>query len=258
MTDGSKVAVYTCVTGDYDPIQEPEVVTDGVEYICFCSETVKLPRPWKRGRIPYLRLSDRNMSRYVKMFPHKLPELRQFDVTVYLDATIRVTGNIYGFLADHVPNVNSGVWMFDHPSRDCVYEEGWQCAYSAHDWIWNIHRQLKAYQGRGLPRHVGLTEAGAIVRFSSDASMPVLMEKWWEEYMRGAKRDQLSLPFASWTTGIPVQSMGKSDVRFRQRYFKFVPHRARRSPVRATKRFVNRAALKFMGDPVLSRPDARH
>ena len=51
-----RVALYTCVTGSYDPIRAPERVDPRVDYWCF-TDARHVPAPWRRQEIPVAAMS---------------------------------------------------------------------------------------------------------------------------------------------------------------------------------------------------------
>ncbi len=242
-----KLAVYTCVTANYDPIRPPVRSDPDVRYICFTDYPGELPSPWVRGTLPRDDLNAKDLNRYVKMFPHRLEALDGCDVSVYMDGSIRLVGDIREFVETTTQGMDRGVWMFDHPHRDCVYEEGYACAHYAHDWVWTIAKQLSKYRKAGLPRDWGLFEANVIVRFRQDNSMHRLMQEWWDEYLSGSGRDQIALPQAQWHTGINIKSMGRSDARTDHRFFEFIPHRRRILFSANAMKIVNRTAIRLFG-----------
>jgi hypothetical protein len=73
-----------------------------------------------------------------------------------------------------------------------------------------------------------------------------MMDAWWSEYLIGAKRDQLSLPFVAWTSGVALGSLGSSDPRTSQRYLKFVNHPRRIRLKSILIKYVNRAIARII------------
>jgi len=242
-----KLAVYTCVTANYDPIRPPAHPSPDVTYICFTDRPGPLPSPWVRGTLPRTDLNAKDTNRYVKMFPHRLKELAGCDLSVYVDGSIKLIGNVREFVETTLSNKDNGVWMFEHPRRSCVYEEGYACAYYAHDWVWTIANQLRRYREAGLPRNSGLFEANVILRFQDDPAMHRLMDKWWQEYRAGAKRDQIALPQALRLTESHINSLGPSDTRDGNPYFAFIPHSRRILLSTNMRKVVNRAAIMALG-----------
>jgi hypothetical protein len=232
-----KIAVYTCITDNYDGLASPASVDSRLDYYCFTDSSASITAPWafRPAKLPNLNAKDQN--RYIKMHPHEF--LSEYDVTVYVDGSIHIVGDIYDLVSNAL-NSPEAVFVYKHPQRNCVFAEAAACAYYSHDWIWTIASQMRRYSKEGYPVHNGLFEAGVIIR-KNTADMRHLMDMWWHEYRSGAKRDQLSLPLVSWRHGVPLGSLGESDPRFSQRYFKFVNHPKRRTLTAIIRKYVNRS-----------------
>ena len=63
--------IYTCLTGNYDNLLDPIVVSSDFDYICFSNdidqENVGV---WKINRIPSSIVDPNVLSRYIKILPH--------------------------------------------------------------------------------------------------------------------------------------------------------------------------------------------
>ena len=42
-----KIVVYTCITGGYDNILEPSIITEGVDYVCFTDNPKMKSKTWR-------------------------------------------------------------------------------------------------------------------------------------------------------------------------------------------------------------------
>lgn len=231
-----RVAVYTCVTGGYDRIKPVSVRTEGVDYICFSDSAEGVPSSWQWRRAPSSSMGPKDVNRFVKMHPHSL--LPDYDLTIYIDGSIEVVGDL-GPLLQAASSSNALVFAYEHFERDCIFQEAAVCAHHSYDWIWTIARQMRRYRSEGFAENQGLFEAGVLIR-KRVAKVDDLMNEWWDEYRRGAKRDQLSLPVVAWRHRVELTSLGKSDPRFIHRYFVFHDHPARRRVSVTVRRYVNR------------------
>jgi hypothetical protein len=231
-----RVAVYTCITGGYDPIRAPERSEPGVDYWCF-TDAPNVPAPWRRQAIPIAGLDSLDQNRYVKMHPHRIEALAGYDLTVYVDGSITIVGDIME-LIHAVEAREEELFAYDHWERRCAYEEGLVCAIGGRDWIWRIDRQLARYRAEGFPAQYGLFEGGVLVRRRSPRLAPA-MERWWAEYRAGVRRDQLSLTYVAWKEGIRIGSLGRSDPRFGHRIFSFEDHAIGRRYMPALRRRIN-------------------
>lgn len=232
-----RVVVYTCITGGYDELTAPAHADPEIDYVCFSDGETSPVAPWRMIDVRHLAMTAKDRNRYVKMHPHLV--LPEHDVSVYVDGSIKIIGDL-GSLLVEAQNRSEVLLLYDHPRRDCIYDEGEACAFYGHDWGWRIRRQMDKYRSLGYPTNNGLFEAGVMIRRDSD-DMRRLMDAWWCEYSTGVKRDQLSLPLVSWRQRIPLGSLGASDPRFANQYFKFVNHGGRTPVWVYVKQRVNRA-----------------
>ena len=236
------VIIYTCITGSYDELWAPTVVDPGVIYLCFTDFKMTAVPPWQIIDISYLKLDAKDRNRYVKMYPHRF--LPKHDISLYVDGSVKIVGNVRE-LALTATGQREDIFLYDHPQRNCVYDEAAACAHFAHDWIWRISIQMRRYRRLGYPFNHGLFEAGVIIRRDSE-QVRRMMDAWWSEYLIGAKRDQLSLPFVAWTLGVALGSLGSSDPRTSQRYLKLVNHPRRIRLKSILIKYVNRAIARII------------
>jgi len=215
-----RIAVYTCITGGYDPLRPPAYVDGRLDYYYFGESASEAVEPWKFRPVGLPHLEARERNRYVKMHPHKV--LPEYDVTLYIDGSIRIVGDVHEMVTEALKR-GGDIYLYDHLERDCIYSEASICAHNSYEWIWSIARQMRRYSREGYPPNNGLFEGGVILRRNTERARNI-MECWWEEYRRGAKRDQLSLTYVLWKLGCSVTSLGVSDHRRNHRYFVFENH----------------------------------
>lgn len=219
-----KIAVYTCLVGNYDHHQEPLFKPDNVDYIIVTDGLLPSTGLWKGIDIRTIDgippLDDSRVSRYIKLHPHLF--LNDYDYSIYIDANIKTIGdmryliyllNQYGFIA----NI--------HRHRDCIYKEIEACIRLKKDNPQIMRKQIDTYRSAAMPEHYGLIEANLLVRDHHNPACIGIMEKWWQEIAKHCGRDQLSLPFVLWKMGIPVSEIGKiSDNVYKLPLMQIQPH----------------------------------
>jgi len=198
-----RIVVYTCITGGYDNIIEPTVVTPGVDYICFTDDKTLTSKTWEFRPIPenLLGYSKVVQQRGVKMLPHKY--LDDYDISVYVDGCVVVRENIKEFLKTLDFNSYS-VFISEHPARKCIYAEKEACVKIKKitgDAVALAEKQIKRYKNEGFPENFGLVQANIIIRKHNDNYCKILMEEWWKEFKENAPRDQLSFNYVLWKIG---------------------------------------------------------
>ena len=189
--------IYTCISGEYDTLMEPEYISEGYDYVCFTDQPFK-SKVWQIRPIPeeLSYLSEVKRQRCIKIKPHRyLPE---YDFSVWVDANISLKGDINTFINENCSNEGAVLYVGKHPQRDCVYQEGEACIKIKKDTKENVNRQLNAYKKEGFPEHYGLPQTGIMLRYHNDESCKMLMETWWEQVERYSHRDQLSFSYALW------------------------------------------------------------
>lgn len=206
------IAIYTVITGDYDTIKQPQVITPGAEYFLFtnnhCGEEAGV---WKIVHLdePELtaawsgsvnrndaivsdnkRINNILLSRKVKMLAHKyLPE--GYDMSIYIDADMMIKANLSKLF--ELLNDNVLMAAFKHSSCFSVRDE-------IDDLIERgvvkpavVEHQWKRYHEWSFKDDIGVTENGILIRRHNNPKVVELMELWWQEYLHGCLRDQVSL-----------------------------------------------------------------
>lgn len=198
-----KIAIYTCIVGGYDELQQPAVVADGFDFICFVGQgemTQGRIGVWDVCELPVDFGSPTYDARWAKTHPHEL--LPDYAASVWIDGNIALLdGTLYrAARTKAAAGVKySGV---THPDRDCTYSEARKCFDMKYLnifellWVWAYLRV------HGLPRHAGLNENNIIFRRHNDPDIVTLDEMWWSRLPRLGRRDQLSLMWCLRRCGI--------------------------------------------------------
>lgn len=227
------LAIYTVITGDYDTIKQPQVITPGASYFLFTNNYgIKDAGVWK---VVYLnedelmtawsgsvnkkeanasnheRINNILLSRKVKMLAHKyLPE--GYDMSIYIDADMMIKAN----LSKLFKLLNDDVLMAAFRHGSC---------FSVRDEIDNliergvvdkavVERQWRRYCEWNFMDNLGITENGILIRRHNHPKVVELMELWWQEYLQGCLRDQVSLMPCIYKCGfMPHLKFIEGDVR---------------------------------------------
>ena len=198
-----KIVVYTCITGGYDSIKEPSVVTPGVDYVCFTDNPEMKSKTWKIRPIPQelLSYSKVKQQRGVKILANRyLPE---YDISVWVDGNVDTRGNVKEYLKDF-DFVQYSVFIPEHPARKCIYKEKDECVRQKKIVGTDINlanEQMKRYRAENFPENYGLVQTNIMLRKHNDRYCVDLMEKWWSELKDYSHRDQLSFNYALWKVG---------------------------------------------------------
>lgn len=240
--------IYTCLVGGYDNLDEPKVIDYDWDYICF-SNDVELPdnSVWKIRRIPFESDDKTTLSRYVKFHPHIV--LKEYDVSVYIDANIVISGEkAYYFFDSIINNKHINIAIAKHPARDCIYQEAIACLRAGRSDFREIVSHVNFLKKQEFPEFYGLHENNIIYRLHNDESIVQVNELWWEVYLNHSKRDQLSLEYAVWKKGINIHNLFGDNFDVRQsELFKYDYHKlVLRAKIKIRyRRVINRLGLLF-------------
>lgn len=196
----SKIAVYTCLIGNYDRLLEPLFYSKACDYFIITDQSVPDTSIWKKidlNELAYERnLSPRLINRYFKIHPHLL--FSEYAYSIYMDSNIQI-------VADMVPLIyrmeNKTIGMFLHGNRTSVADEAKAVRMYHHENGEMVSQQLKLYHEEGFPDSFGLFEHSIIIRKHHDPACITIMERWWNEVSQRSGRDQLSFLYALWKEG---------------------------------------------------------
>ena len=215
----NKIIIYTVITGNYDSIKQPMVLTPGVEYILFTNNPeIKDAGVWKLVQIPseqWLGRAEREnnilLSRKVKMLPHKyLP--KECELSIYVDADMLIKRSLTQLLKDLREDTLFAACR--HSYCGSVREEIEDLIAKGMVDVTQIRNQWQRYAEWGFEDNLGISENGLLIRRHNDARVAQLMELWWEEYQNGCLRDQVSLmPCIYSTDFIPYFQFIEMDIR---------------------------------------------
>ncbi len=139
------------------------------------------------------RFEDRRESKRVKILSHRL--FPRADWWLWLDWPFRLT-----VPAEQVPKLGDIVG-FKHRFHADAYEEHAACARMRKDDLDVMRRQMDRYCLERFPKGFGLIECGVLLRRNCP-QVVAFNEAWWSEVEHGSSRDQLSVGYAAWKTGV--------------------------------------------------------
>jgi len=190
--------------GGYDRIKKPKYSNPDWDYICFTNnKKLKIQDNFCKVIYVYDKdLDDSRLSKKIKINFHKY--VNDYDLSIYLDGSMRVLGNLDEFVNDFLP---LGEDCYDmsiskHPYRKCAYSEAESCKGAKLDSEIVINNQMQKYKKDGFPSDYGLVCAGVIIRRHNVKTIERFCELWWNEVRDHSKRDQLSFNYSFWKSGV--------------------------------------------------------
>ena len=193
----NKKVVYTCITGNYDSLLDPQYISDGFDYICFTDNMNLKSNTWEIKPLPKEteELSQVKKQRYVKINPHKL--LKEYDLSIWVDGCVYLKDDLNELLNQTIKE-DCSVYAPTHPSRNCIYSEANVVIKMRKDKEENVNPQIERYKQEEFPKNYGLLQSNILIRKHNNEDCIKLMEDWFEELKNGSHRDQLSFNYVSW------------------------------------------------------------
>jgi hypothetical protein len=116
--------------------------------------------------------------------------------------------------------------IFNHPDRECLYQEAEFCGKHGKDSSAVLNQQVKGYNAQGMPRKWGLAETRCVIRRNT-GTIRDFNEQWWGELSTKSIRDQVSLPFICWGMGLRWDVIpGRTWVKNTSPWFWFRKHKS--------------------------------
>jgi hypothetical protein len=133
-------------------------------------------------------------------------DLVEADTVLWIDGRIMIRDRPIRPLLERVL-ADAEIAAYPHPWRDCAYAEAEECARLKRAPADALFRQTAAYRAAGLPRNWGLRNTMVLARRNTPA-MRELGRAWWQEIQTHTVRDQVSLPYLLWRSGVQCPTMG--------------------------------------------------
>jgi len=218
-----KIAVYSCITGDYvKPIQRQN--TNGAEYFLF-SDKYKQSFVWRHLNAVDLFNDPRRNARYHKLLPHEY--FSEYDYTMWVDGSMEVVASPSYLVRKWMPEHD--ITVFKHPDRKCVYDEATVVKGKFFDYASLIDKQMRRYEKEGYPKKNGLSETKIVIRRNSE-DVEKFNKLWFYELTTNSLRDQLSFDYCAWKTSLRVNRV--APMQEGQKAFKYTKHAEKRDETR--------------------------
>ena len=200
-----KIAIYTCITGDYDDVQEPLFCNENVDYILFTNNNKLTSSKWKIIKINNKdNLNNILLNRYVKMHPHEF--LQNYDYSIYIDGNIK----LYSDLTSYINRINNeyGIAFHKHSYRNKLSSELKACKILKKGNIDLLEKQINNYYKQGMPDDFGLVEATIIACDLKSSKAKRVLKEWWDEFIKSKSlRDQISIPYILYKNNISINEI---------------------------------------------------
>lgn len=225
-----KLVVYTAIFGDYEGLV-PQCKVKGVDFICFTDTKRRAVYPWKIQNISTNQTNPTRAAREIKILPHNY--LSAYDQSVWVDANFLLRNQCISFIKEKLKDAD--LWVFDHNQTktdpwNCIYQEEvelrkmYEERGKIRDDLNLMKKQIDRYRAEGYPANNGLISSGVLLRNHHESNVIELMEKWWDEIVKGSKRDQLSFNYSAWKLGYEP-SVIQGDIRNHKYFYMLSQHK---------------------------------
>ncbi len=207
-----KIAVYTCITGNYDSLKQPKVIDRQCDYYYLGFE-----KPNNLGVYhwidiaPYFEgkaMDNTRTNRFCKLHPHLF--FSDYRYSIYLDGGFEIRESIAG-LVRKIGNVGIGLYGKGLTGDVDTYGEAVfrliTGAISGDDRSIVI-KQMEKYAREGFPRNFGSSHNAVIVREHNNPDCIKIMDAWWNEIINECRRDELSFFYALWKNDFSPRDVG--------------------------------------------------
>lgn len=202
-----RIAVYTCVLGSYDKLQEPFIIPDNCDFYVYCDSDYEVnSHIWQKRDINNItdmdaKLSPLEKSRFVKMCPHIL--FPEYEYSFYVDANVKIMIDISEYM--HYIG-QEGISMHQH-YRNCVYKEAKAITYYHKAPKQKIAQCVAYLLKNGMPENYGMVSCGIIARCHHNPVCIRIMDEWWKIFRENVHRDQMWLPYILFKQGINIENI---------------------------------------------------
>jgi Protein of unknown function (DUF616) len=191
--------VYTAISGGYDRLREqPAAATAGAAFVAFLDAPV-VSRTWARRPLHMEFDEPARNAKIHKILPHRFFPDTEYSLWLDGSITARFSCSIRRladtFLGEH------DIAVFQHSRRTCAYQEGNVCFQFGLDEPARVWEQVCRYTHEAFPANAGLAECPVVLRRHTPA-IRAFNEAWWDEIVRGSRRDQISFPYIAWKLGL--------------------------------------------------------
>ena len=196
-----KKVVYTILLGKYDNVHTL-IKEDGFDYFMITDQEFKNESliNWTILKFKPKKKFKNNMERikkqlFFKTHPHLF--FKNYDLSIYTDATYDVKGNLNEFLL-RILSPNKSIYLLEHPVRNSINNEYDAVVKYKKETKKNTNIIKKFYNKEKFPDNNGLAETCLIIRKHNEIKCANFMEEWFHVIKQHSHRDELSFNYIWW------------------------------------------------------------
>ncbi len=193
-----KKLLYTVLTGGYDKLNEipPSIFrSEQWDFICVTDNPSLSSDTWKIKLVGNEDgLDPVRLSRLYKLKNHLVDS--GYDISVYMDANIRIRGNLDRFLSQAITS-DCTLGLLYHPFHSSLKQEVELCMQTGRDDPELLEQQYQFYtDNKDFSDSFPHINARLLIRRSGDGQIEQLMETWFNQLVSWSRRDQVSFNYS--------------------------------------------------------------
>ena len=188
-----KKCIYTCITGNYDSVNEIKNKEPDFDYYLFTNNKKIVSKTWNVIYIEDKKLNNTKLARKIKILGHDIIK-NNYDISIWIDGNFSIEKSLNDFLKKYLKDDDKMV-CYRHTSRKSIAEEMDACIEHQKESIHNIDRLKKYYNKEGFKDNNGLIESSILVRKHNDPQVEDAMKLWFYMIENYSERDQLSFNY---------------------------------------------------------------
>ena len=206
-----KIQVYTVLTGDYETLNNGDEIfeEDGlsVDYVCF-TDNQNLESDYWKFYVVNPTEDSQALSRHLKML--RVNQSGGYALSIYKDNCVKLKKGSLIALIDSVGD--SDLVFFAHDRRKYLIQEFIACEVFRKDKKQRIRKHFQKYLK--LDSKILLDKVvwgGFFLVNHRSRKTNLFLESWHQEFLLGARRDQLSLSYAVRQSGANIRILDMSN-----------------------------------------------
>jgi hypothetical protein len=212
-----RLVIYTAIAGDRGDCLGNFTPIPGVDYVCFTDQAFESDI-WDIRHFSWTHKEAVRTAKNPKILPHKY--FPDHDLSIWVDGNITPLPGaleaVKGYLTEY------DMALHRHPARSCLYREAEHLIVREKSQPELLEKVIWRYISEKVPHNYGLYEGGILYRRHHDPAVKAAMELWWKEIKAGTRRDQVSLAYVLWKTGLSIRVI-EENLR-ETPYFNFQAH----------------------------------
>lgn len=205
-----KIAVYTCITGNYDYVEEPMIIEENCDYFLYTNNQNIKSTVWKIKQIPenIIKLNDNVLiNRYIKMHPDELFE-NSYDYSIYIDGNVKILSRI-SYMIEKI-NSKTGLAIYRHSNNKNTYQEIDNCIFLKKGNKKSLKQFYKKLKKEKFPEDFETFQCNILVNDLKNENSKNIFNEWFKYFSStdSCRRDQIYLPYVLWKLGYKSIDIG--------------------------------------------------